>query len=1242
MAREIVITSVPRGVKLGRTGFQVAMQTAGLRDDLSSQLEKMAGYRHLPSGVPNPVCYFHRITKTFAGQVSVLGRIVDAGVDFSNRSNKLAHMVALEAADVGQVGSSSPAAALAAIEGRLASTWPGPPEERQSPFALAGIPASQAAPCSLWQQVMGDAGWAGVLAERAVRGQPTLVIGPDSSPASCRRMLALFQEALAIVPAAKRWSVTFDTTSLSPEGVLWRGTYAGSPESQAAQPGVLVVDLSRPQAIPSNLAAGDLVTIAREGPPRPVVPRPGVPAGTTGPQVSGQGPQRAMGNDPGSTAAGGPPAPPAPPGVGGPRTLAPIGGGVWDGVPAGQRRRPKARSKLFILALGLSALMVSLGGVAAMLFLPGVFQSRALDRFHAYAASGKNPPTVADLRTATRITTEDLSDDDAEKATQFLNDWLADDEVPKGKTQAVSSDLELRKVLGVVQTVMNPSGNGDGFSASIDVLCPGAHASDRAIVAASHSNEGFRRWEDLANALSETKECRVKRSTALKSIQAYAQDPVQKSPPSHESYCLALDMPEKLTAGNEGTEDNYVKFLNGFLESGTSAASAVETQGQLKDLLGETEKVLADADPTHGRGLRYLTGVEDESFSKLLDGLHPGPFADFETFACFVKDLRDLRELAKTTEDRGGKQVGDVLWKAIVGLPGFSEDRLGDDKQGKTFVRGVSEEDLASISALKKALERLYPKRAGVGRGSPETTGAPTAGELPTAIADFMKRVRKGGVLQELEKGETVELFPVTLSACQKVAGRPGLKTDLVGISGGAEVRINDKQVLVIELKEKFSIRKGSSWNEHKDDLMFLPIGFAKDAASPIGKEDWIVLSPPVRTLLPSAAPTLHDLFFQESESQEVALPDNVKAVPVFRLVSCDIQVSEAALKVQVKASSKGDTADIRITAHMTNKSTDVAIHEFPCTLTERIEVVGGEVRRLSSSAWGNSRARRMLLQQNHNKPVSPVKEPRYVGVQSSSSGESRVLETVNRQMLEALVHATASAWSVKEIKYSDAEDIVVQWGRPSAKDQTVEEWRKYLRDWLAGRPSFADWCREKYTNDGEKPVEPVAGKKGSDATADQKALDKYEEAVAAYITDQPRHFASLQKYVESKCTPKGKVQEMGADVAAACFLLEIEGLIVAKACGKELEEVLRRIPVGSLVEGQLKPREWTSWVASGVPAPIPGGKIDVDERVLARAEVLQRSAEPAGDAASPAIENDASGGPSAGESREGGGEPKQ
>jgi hypothetical protein len=266
MAREIVITSVPRGVKVGRTGFQVAMQTAGLRDDLVAMLEKMAGYRHLPAGSgPNPVSYFHRIARTLAGPTHVLGRIVDAGVDFSRRSNKLAHMVILDPGDLALLGTSSPAATLLAIEGRLATTWPGGPEERRQGFLIEGVQSSPPAVCSTWQHVKGDAGWAGVIADRATRNQPTLVIGAHPTPASCHQMLVLFQEALAIVPHQKRWMITFDTTTLSMDGILWRGTYAGSPESQISQPGVLVIDLTKVGTVPPELAASDLVQIARTG-----------------------------------------------------------------------------------------------------------------------------------------------------------------------------------------------------------------------------------------------------------------------------------------------------------------------------------------------------------------------------------------------------------------------------------------------------------------------------------------------------------------------------------------------------------------------------------------------------------------------------------------------------------------------------------------------------------------------------------------------------------------------------------------------------------------------------------------------------------------------------------------------------------------------------------------------------------------------------------------------------------------
>ena len=287
MAREVVITSVPRGIRLGRTGFQMVMRTAGLRDDVCDQLESLAIYRHLPPGTgPNPACFFHRVIQTGVGALSVLGRIVDAGADYSSRSNKLAHLVAIDQSEVASLRQSSPAAVLAAIEGRLAATWPGGPEERAAPFGLAGMPPIQPAVCTTWQQVLGDAGWAGVLADRAVASRPVLVVAPDSSPAWCRRLLALFAEALALVPPQKRWGVTFDTTILSAAPVNWRGTYAGSPETSFPQSGLLVVDLRvrAPTAVPADMAGSPLVAQARTG--RVALAGPGVSA-PAGPPVSG-------------------------------------------------------------------------------------------------------------------------------------------------------------------------------------------------------------------------------------------------------------------------------------------------------------------------------------------------------------------------------------------------------------------------------------------------------------------------------------------------------------------------------------------------------------------------------------------------------------------------------------------------------------------------------------------------------------------------------------------------------------------------------------------------------------------------------------------------------------------------------------------------------------------------------------------------------------------------------------------
>jgi hypothetical protein len=380
MAKEIVVTSVPRGIELGRTGFQVVMRTSGISEDVMSSLRQLADYRHVhPQGSGrNPVIYSYRTVRGNTGQHCLLGRTVDAGNDFSNRSNKLAHLLAVDQDELAGLRNSSPAAVLAAIDGRLATVWSSGPEERVVPFALPA-PLVQAAVCQRWDRVTGDAGWGGVLAQRALRGQPSLVIAPDCSPAWCRTLLELFQEVLALLPADNRWRTTFDTTAIGGSSSLLRGTYAGSPESAKGYAGLLVVDLSSRIPVPANMATDDLVSVARQGPKQSVA----------------RGPSRApslpppMGEalSPAGEAAS--PMPVGQPRVGSPQPpKAPVD---WDDD------EPRPRLQWYILGgLLLAAVALSAFVLAASYWRDAMATVSCERRISAYAdADGSSPPDSA-------------------------------------------------------------------------------------------------------------------------------------------------------------------------------------------------------------------------------------------------------------------------------------------------------------------------------------------------------------------------------------------------------------------------------------------------------------------------------------------------------------------------------------------------------------------------------------------------------------------------------------------------------------------------------------------------------------------------------------------------------------------------------------------------------------------------------------------------------------------------------
>src|SRR5262249_19413149 len=133
----------------------------------------------------------------------VLSRISDYHLDYSNRSNKLAHHVALEPREQTIGG---PAWSLAQ-PGLMETSWDGTPGiiSSERPCVQGAWAPSV---CSAWQTLAGDAGWAGSLAESFLANPDRLaylVFSPGTD------LLPLMIEAIGLLPPARRWEATFST-----------------------------------------------------------------------------------------------------------------------------------------------------------------------------------------------------------------------------------------------------------------------------------------------------------------------------------------------------------------------------------------------------------------------------------------------------------------------------------------------------------------------------------------------------------------------------------------------------------------------------------------------------------------------------------------------------------------------------------------------------------------------------------------------------------------------------------------------------------------------------------------------------------------------------------------------------------------------------------------------------------------------------------------------------------------------
>jgi hypothetical protein len=234
MPQQLIYTSAPRGVVAGRSGHCTVARSATMREALMLQLEKLSYYQHLSlSGGQERPIYCCRLLDIRGSRYHVLTRIQDAGLDFTGRTNFLAHHLVFTPEEVRQFA--SPPVILRGWSGWV-NSWTKEPElfNNENWSSLTELSGGVCIPAVHWQQVTGDAinGY-GLLEARA-----GIAFRVDEM--ADEQVLALFAESLELLDLrdprrdfrASAWQYTF-TTSMqeqdNPADFRWRCLHLDNP-----------------------------------------------------------------------------------------------------------------------------------------------------------------------------------------------------------------------------------------------------------------------------------------------------------------------------------------------------------------------------------------------------------------------------------------------------------------------------------------------------------------------------------------------------------------------------------------------------------------------------------------------------------------------------------------------------------------------------------------------------------------------------------------------------------------------------------------------------------------------------------------------------------------------------------------------------------------------------------------------------------------------------------------------------
>ncbi|MGN0867353.1 MAG: hypothetical protein ACI4SG_06745 [Oligosphaeraceae bacterium] len=212
MLGSLIYTSSRNGLFPGNTGFSTVACNREMDLATRQKLEQLSGYAPLyphfdPRSAQNPENFSHRVVTIAGRPVHVLSRICFNGMDYTQRSNKLASHLALSEEELARFAGGPGELLLDKTLFKEAS-WSIQPEYQ--PYPQPKEAKQPPANCQSWQTIAGDAGWAGAVLERILQApQKTFyfVFAPEKHAFN----LPLLREMLRLAPPPLRWKLTFST-----------------------------------------------------------------------------------------------------------------------------------------------------------------------------------------------------------------------------------------------------------------------------------------------------------------------------------------------------------------------------------------------------------------------------------------------------------------------------------------------------------------------------------------------------------------------------------------------------------------------------------------------------------------------------------------------------------------------------------------------------------------------------------------------------------------------------------------------------------------------------------------------------------------------------------------------------------------------------------------------------------------------------------------------------------------------